>query len=342
MANLSEEYADLLLPGTVFISLAGGLGICGNIIVIVLYWCKIQDENGDRYFIPALAVVDLLGSLSMTAYNVMDNYFFFNYPSETCCRWLTFSVMLNGFLSPALLLIIAIQRYIKVCRSDDFSLFCRRVSTGIAVIISVVIMVPTLIFSGTSTLKLTFQGRNVTGTLCKVVDKDNVHKYHHLIFLHLGSIYSFLLAILITLVVLYALIALKLKRVFKSTGTENEPLCQRNEPNNKTAPNKGVQTWFNLMYALIVIAFILAFVPTAVTLMLAYTDVNYLDLPKPALVAWIIFGRFMIVNHFVNPIIYTCFDVKFRTALSQMCNCRTNRSREMMSVPSWFIIGHDL
>lgn len=337
MANLSVEYADMLLPGTVFISLAGVLGIFGNIIVIALYWCKIQDENGDRYFIPVLAVVDLLGSMSMTAYNVMDNYFFFNYPSETCCRWLTFSVMINGFLSPALLLIIAVQRHKKVCRSGDFSLFWRRVSIAIAIVVSVLIMVPTLIFSGTSTLKLTFQGRNVTGTLCKVVDKDNVHKYHHLIFIHLGSIYSFLLAILITLVVLYALIALRLKRVFKSIGTENEPLV--NEPNSnpdatETAPNRGVQTWFNLMYALIVIAFILAFVPTAVTLMLAYTDVNYLDLPKPALVVWIIFGRFMIVNHFVNPIIYTCFDVKFRTALSQMCNCRTNKSQEMLSVPS--------
>lgn len=133
MANLSVEYADMLLPGTVFISLAGVLGIFGNIIVIALYWCKIQDENGDRYFIPVLAVVDLLGSMSMTAYNVMDNYFFFNYPSETCCRWLTFSCMINGFLSPALLLIIAVQRHKKVCRSGDFSLFWRRVSIAIAI-----------------------------------------------------------------------------------------------------------------------------------------------------------------------------------------------------------------
>lgn len=339
MANLSEEYAEMLLPGTIFISLAGILGISGNLVVIVVYWCKIEDESGDRYFIPALAVVDLLGSISMMAYNALDNFFFFNYPSETCCRWLTFSLMFNGFLSPAILLIIAVQRYRKVCRLDDshFSMCWRRVSIVVAVIVSAVIMVPTLIFSGTSTFNLTFQGRNVTGTLCKVVDRDNVRKYRHMMYVHLGGIYSLLFAILIILVILYALIALKLRRVFNATGTENEPLYQGNEPNNnpapETAPNRGVQTWFHLMYAMIVFAYILSFVPTAVTLMLAYTRVNYLDLPKHSLIAWIIFGRFVIVNHFLNPIIYTCFDVQFRTALSQMCSCRTDRSQKMC-VPS--------
>ena len=85
MANLSAEYADIMLPDTIFITTVGILGVIGNIVVIILYCCKVTDENGDRYFIPWLAATDMLGSVLMTVYNAVDNYFFFHYPSETGC-----------------------------------------------------------------------------------------------------------------------------------------------------------------------------------------------------------------------------------------------------------------
>ena len=336
MANLSQEYAEILLPCTVFITVAGALGIVGNIIVIILYWCKIEDENGDRYFIPVLAVVDMLGSITMTIYNLMDNYFIFNYPSEHLCRWLTFSMMFNGLLSPTLLLVIAVQRYKKVCQPSErhVTLKWRRCSIFFSVIFSAFIMMPCLFFSGTSTMTVNFQGQNVTGTLCKIIDHDNARHYRSLIFLHLGGIYTLLTAILIILVVLYALIAVRIRKVFQVLGTEHEPLHPSEKGPNRQLGNKGIQTGFNLMYALIVIMFIISFVPTAVTLILAYTSVRYFELSNSALVLWMILARFMIVNHFVNPVIYTCFDVKFRSALSDICSCCKSKTPYEMSIPS--------
>ncbi|XP_078322837.1 orexin receptor type 2-like [Crassostrea virginica] len=339
MANLSQEYAKILLPGTVFITVAGALGIVGNIIVIILYWSKIEDENGDRYFIPVLAVVDMLGSITMTIYNLMDNYFFFDYPSDTLCQWLTFSMMLSGLFSPTLLLIIAVQRYKKVCQPSErqFTLKCRRCTIFLSVLISAIFIAPYLLFSGTSTTTMEFQGQNVTGTFCKVLDNTKFpgKTFSRIGLIHLGCICMLLAAILITLVVLYALIAVKLRKAFQVLGTEQEPLRPREtEPLNRYG-DKEVQTRFNLMYALIVIVYIISFVPTAVTLILVYVGVKYLELPNSALVAWIIFARFAIVNHFINPLIYTFFDAKFRAALGLICKikCMSQNSHEM-SIPS--------
>lgn len=332
MANLSQEYANIILPNTVFITTAGILGVVGNIIVILLYCCKVADKNGNRYFIPILAATDLLGSLSMTVYNVTDNYFFFNYPSETCCRLLHFSLMFTGFLSASFLLIIAVQRYKKVChvRSSELTLFCRRISVCSTVVASAVITIPWLALSGTPTISIQFQERNVSGNICKYIDMHNVRRYHHLLFVYMGFICAIMMIILVVLVVLYALIALRLRKLFYVTETEREPLiCGDSE-----GTHAGVHCGFNVMYAVIVLVYIVSFVPTIVLFVLDYSHVNYLNFPKNALITWTIFGRFSIINHFMNPLIYICFDVKFRRAFRQLCNCNKTFHSTEMSVPS--------
>ncbi|XP_055998807.1 thyrotropin-releasing hormone receptor-like [Ostrea edulis] len=339
MANLSQEYAEIMLPDTVFITTVGILGVIGNVIVIILYCCKVTDENGDRYFIPCLAAADLLGSVSMTICNAVDNYFLFNYPSETCCKWLNYSLMFSGFLSSSLLLIIALQRYRKVCQTNsrEFTLVCRRLAVLFTVIVSAIIMAPWLALSGTSSISIQFQERNVTGKVCKFIDKDNVHRYNRMIFIYMGFIYMIIIVILIILVVLYALIALRLRQIFRVTKTECKPLIEDHEQNYNSISadtNTGIKSWFNLMYGAIVIVYIVSFFPTAVLFFLTYKYVDYLSLPKHALVTWMIFSRFIIINHFVNPFIYVYFDVKFREALKQLCVCRNTSDSAEMSIPS--------
>jgi hypothetical protein len=339
MANLSAEYADIVLPDTIFITTVGILGVIGNIIVINLYCFKVTDENGDRYFIPWLAATDMLGSVLMIIYNAVDNYFFFNYPSEMCCKWLNFILMVSGFLSSSLLLIIAVQRYRKVCRPDsrEFTLRCRRLAVLFIVVISVIIMTPWLSLSGISSISTQFQGRNITGVECKFIDRDNVHRYHHLIYIYMGFIYTIILITLVILVVLYALIALRLRQVFQQTKAEYQPLRRDRGQSYNTIPvgtNSGVQIWFNLMYGVIVIVYIVSFVPTAVLLLLSYNHVHYLSFQKHALVTWVVFSRFVAINHFVNPFIYMCFDVKFREALRQSCLCRKLSNPTELCVPS--------
>jgi hypothetical protein len=339
MADLSAEYADIILPDTMFITTVGILGVIGNIIVIILYCYKVKDENGDRYFIPWLAATDMLGSIFMTIYNALANYFSFNYPSQMGCKWLNFSLMVSGILSSNLLLIIAVQRYRKVCRPDswEFTLQCRRLAVFFTVMISTIIMIPWLYLSGISSISTQFQGRLVSGEECKFIDINNAHRYHHLIFVYMGFIYTICLITLVVLMVLYALIALRLRQVFQLTMAEYEPLRGNRRQNYNAIPagtNSGVQSRFNLMYGIIVIVYIVAFVPTAVLLFLTYNHVNFLNFPKHALVTWVIFSRFVVINHFVNPFIYLCFDVKFREALTQLFLCRKPTNSTELSVPS--------
>jgi hypothetical protein len=197
-------------------------------------------------------------------------------------------------------------------------------------------MIPWLSLSGISSISTQFQGRYVTGEECKFIDVDIVHRYHYLIFIYMGFIYTISFITLVTLVVLYALIALRLRQVFQLTKAEYEPLRRDRGKNYNTIPKgktAGVQNWFNLMYSVIVIVYIVSFAPTAVLQFLTYNHVHYLNFPKHALVTWVVFSRFVVINHFVNPFIYVCFDVKFREALKKLCLCRKPSNPTEMSVP---------
>lgn len=87
---LSKRYSDRLIPNTVIHLTEGAIGIFGNIIVLVMYSRYIADKNGTRYFIPVLAVVDLMGCLSNVVQFQLDNTMRYTYPDVHLCKTLFF------------------------------------------------------------------------------------------------------------------------------------------------------------------------------------------------------------------------------------------------------------
>lgn len=120
---LSMRYSDRLTLNTVIHLTEGVIGVFGNIIVLVMYSRYIADKNGTRYFIPALAVVDLMGCLSNVVQFQLDNTMRYTYPDVRLCKTLSFLMIMSGGLSAHLIFAIALQRYLMICRP-----FCQQMT----------------------------------------------------------------------------------------------------------------------------------------------------------------------------------------------------------------------
>lgn len=166
---LSKRYSDRLTPNTVIHLTEGAIGIFGNIIVLVMYSRYIADKNGTRYFIPVLAVVDLMGCLSNVVQFQLDNTMRYTYPDVHLCKTLFFLMIMSGGLSAHLIFAIALQRYLMICRPFGQQMtrkYCRLVFV-IFVLFSFGYAAPVLKFGGLIEIKSWLKSKtgNVTRTI---------------------------------------------------------------------------------------------------------------------------------------------------------------------------------
>ncbi|XP_052694816.1 5-hydroxytryptamine receptor 2A-like [Crassostrea angulata] len=153
---LSKRYSDRLIPNTVIHLTEGAIGIFGNIIVLVMYSRYIADKNGTRYFIPVLAVVNLMGCLSNVVQFQLDNTMRYTYPDVHLCKTLFFLMIMSGGLSAHLIFAISLQRYLMICRPFGQQMtrkYCR-LAFVIFVLFSFGYAAPVLKFGGFNEIKI--------------------------------------------------------------------------------------------------------------------------------------------------------------------------------------------
>lgn len=93
-------------------------------LLFFLFFFRIK-ERGERYFIPLLGIVDILGCLFLAIFHIMDNYDVFNFQSIIACQILSFLQVCIPVISGHSLLLLSIQRYRLVCKplsKNDFFL----------------------------------------------------------------------------------------------------------------------------------------------------------------------------------------------------------------------------
>ncbi|CAC5408949.1 unnamed protein product [Mytilus coruscus] len=165
---LRNRYTDVSLSSTILIILGTVIGLFGNGIIIVFYFFRIK-ERGERYFIPLLAIVDFLACFTSSLFYIMDNTYFFNYPSDIICRILTFSQTFVPGISAHILVIICVQRYILVCKPfvPKMTLFWKRMSFAFVSLFALLYSLPLLGISGLKTSNENFMNHTVEVTICK-------------------------------------------------------------------------------------------------------------------------------------------------------------------------------
>lgn len=163
-----NRFSDIVLSSTILMSIGAVIGIIGNTTIILFYFFRIK-ERGERYFIPLLGILDLIGCLTSPSYFIMYNEYLYIYPSTPACRILAFLQICIPGISAHTLLLISIQRYTLVCKpfGPKMTHFWKRVLFGIICFISFAYSAPLLTTAGVFTDKVTYMNHNVTSEMCK-------------------------------------------------------------------------------------------------------------------------------------------------------------------------------
>lgn len=201
----------LFMPLDILLVLFIIIGIPGNALVIFVYGYKIKPIKDGQFFIPYLAVVDLMGAVICSLFGLSITLMPVMYDLDILCKtgWLLGTIA--TFMSVFMLVIIAIQRYMKVCtqKAHILTLKWKRFMMMLALTMAIAVSVPSVATYGTIPFESSY--RNLTGHICGKISG-------------IGSlIYDIVLAIVVSascgiLVVLYFLIGRTTYKCMKQSG----------------------------------------------------------------------------------------------------------------------------
>jgi hypothetical protein len=133
------------LPRIVFTCLLMAIGLPGNALVLYIYYTKFPNTN-HRVFILCLAIVDMLACCTMIPFYIALSLFPYIFYNVAVCK-------LPSSTSGLLIGVIAIERYLKVCRPWGRQMSERgsRVSCVIVLVIGLGLAWPACLVTAQST-----------------------------------------------------------------------------------------------------------------------------------------------------------------------------------------------
>ena len=344
----TELHSTQLLPNTVIQLIAGVLGILGNTIVLLMYTRYIQDNTGTRYFIPILALVDLVGCISnVTKFQLEDSVQYF-YPSLGLCKTLSFCMVLFGTHSALLISMIALQRYLLICRpfGQQMTIGRRRLAILITFVLSSGGAGPSLYIAGIREYPI----HNISETLPSTCNFGYGSRVRIPYF---GSLLVGSIITIIATICLYIPVVKTIYRRFHNqkaqsndrektnatqvtvfvletgqrtneqsfseheiTSTSDE--TQKKSTNNQKGSREKMTRKISQMFFMIIVIYVVSFVTSLITTVYA----NIYGPPREGyrLNIYFFFLRFNLLNHISNPYIYWYFDIKFRQELYNFCH----------------------
>lgn len=348
LIDWNNELSTNYIVNDVFLGLYLILGIFGNVVVIIIYSFRMKKKKDDRYFIPFLAVMDLFACASRSSLELAMNINPVNFRGSEMCKALWFPTNVSAVSSIFLLLVIAVQRYLKICRpfGPQMTLFWKQAFLLATVVIAVGFSIPLIFYN--DEIEVKNSSNNVTGYVCDV-DVERYYGTGFLTYTVISIISSF--SIMLALMICNAFIGRKIyiqtkakiarinqnqinKRRVSSTLplvlmniapdiSENVSVSETTKLNNNNLINSETDTKsirkmsfahrYSFMFMAIGIAFIISYVPRLIVLTVSLLDPKFFGKLSPPALAFVAFIREMnVVNSVVNPFIYGFFDRRFR------------------------------
>ena len=232
----NDELARTLLPDTICLAVYFLIGLLGNSTVLYVYTRKIYSEA--RFFIPVLAVLDLIGVIVNCSFSMSINILPVMFDSDIACKVMWFLAMLTTGVSAFTLLVIAVQRYRKICKpfKKQMTYQLKRVSIVVVIIIMLFLATPGLAFYGSSPVEKS--GMNVTGYRCTSVTAG----VPTVALVYKAILFLTILIELIALVVLYTLIGRLLFRQTKFMGQKKHVAVTEASGTSVTYESATVET----------------------------------------------------------------------------------------------------
>ena len=239
ISEWNDEIAKSLIPNIFVLSLYIVAGICGNVVVLMVYAIQMKEISDERFFIPILAVFDLTATLYLGTFSIYNCLNQIVFSSDTLCKTLSFFFGLTTFIPIFLLLIIAVQRYRKVCvpRKVSMSLLLKRVLVLLAIFISLLIISPIPFVYEVKPVYNTIYG--IVGRKC-AKSKTSNSLARNIYGIVVGM---FALVVITTLIVLYFRIAYT---IFHNLNTSKKQKNKNEKDLNSERENKSCETSISL------------------------------------------------------------------------------------------------
>ncbi|XP_063398881.1 cholecystokinin receptor-like [Mytilus trossulus] len=169
----NSKLSKILIPNIIVLSLYIFLGIIGNTTVIIVYRFRMRKKSEDRYFIPILAVSDLAGATVCGSFGIALNMMQTEFTSTRLCKAWWFFAAFTQYMSVLLLLIIATQRYLKVCKPQRHQMkqFHKRLAVGLSFGVAFVSAAPITALYGS--VDFPNSDGSIIGTRCSKLKEVN-------------------------------------------------------------------------------------------------------------------------------------------------------------------------
>ena len=165
--ELMQEMSSSVRPVSVFVGIETVFGFCGNLLVLYVYLFRYHKCNF-KYFVLSLAFVDILSCLTTLPGEIVTQTFWYNYPFPILCKVKSFFNGFTIYASVICLLIIAVDRFRKLCRPLHWQIkpTVARILCGVNLGISFVLALPLGISAGTYSYHKQYKGINIKVTVC--------------------------------------------------------------------------------------------------------------------------------------------------------------------------------
>lgn len=173
--KLNDEMTSAVLPVTIFVGVEAVFGLFGNTLILYVFLSRYHACNF-KYFVLCLAFIDTTSILTCLPGEIVTQIFWYVYPYPIVCKIKSFFNMFTVCGSAFCLLLIAVDRFRKICRPLKW-----QIKPNIALIlcltsmtISFIIALPVPFFWGIHSYEEVYEMHRINVTVCEL-DQQFVH-----------------------------------------------------------------------------------------------------------------------------------------------------------------------
>ncbi|CAG2188238.1 GNRHR [Mytilus edulis] len=337
----SIKVADMnqQIPTVIYILVLIITGVIGNSTALFIF-TKFYKESTYRVFVRSLSFVDLMVCMTHMPLEIMYLLKLSWFYNEAACKTYRYFDYCLNYLSIVLIVLIAIERYLKICKPLSKWQISAKLSNKLSVLgilIAAVAALPRIFTNGNHVIVV----ENVTLIACGV---DHEDQYETVSFVIYFSIVG-LMYVSVTVFLTFAYSSI-IKTIFqrqnnlfrgqpsKHLSTIVTNIRRSSDQNNEQetsfdqeiiqAKRASVRTTKTLF--IITVTFVLAHMPFVIMSFVVGLDSSIsANLKNPKLSLYQIGMRLYMVNNVINPIVYGLTDTRFQRAgryIYQNCNCK--------------------
>ena len=331
VSRLSDEQFRSMIPALVHIVVLMVLGFVGNSMVLFYYRFKSRITSFS-IFVSLLAVYDLLVCVLAMPLEITRIVFYYTFKLSILCKILRFSNYFASAGSCFAFVVIAADRYRRICKWSAVQMNTRQANISCLVTAAIALSLewPALILYGSQKISIPnkynveLQGTTCTGTW------DEIYKPYVNVFYTVNLVIIIISGLIVTM--LYCAIALKVilhkRRLIKQKEKAqanakhtrlHQPQISVNLDADSTRvrePSSDIQNTrkLTLMLAIVTILFLVGYIPVfAVLLWRQSVDKHQIEfLSGTDLVAYDLATTSFLISSAVNPWVYGIMCSQFR------------------------------